>query len=209
MRDPKTLAFSILRPWPEIHLRPDNPLQDAQGWFNWTIRLHRRPHFNLYISPFIEIGKYQLYFPEIIGIWHTDPLGDVGPPCHGRKWWKYHLTHLSIQWTFWQSFVQNHITKCAWCGKKSSKELGRVNHSDGRTRYHAECSSEASNAYHAHDPYKCYPCKQKLLPEITLLMPYEQRELLDSLRVQVELGLMHKTAAVALYNKKKLATKWL
>lgn len=203
MRDPMTLAYSIKRPWPDIRTRIDSPRNDARGWFNWTVRLHRKPYPNLYISPFVYVGKYELYFPEIIGIWHTDPLGDAGPPCHGRKFWKFHIQHMSIQWSFWQNFVQKHITKCSWCGGKSNKEQGRVNHTSGHMRCHALCLSAFINSLHDHDPATCYMCKQKRLPEIRPNMPYEQRELLDGLRVQIELGLMDTTKAVSLYNLRK------
>jgi len=158
MRDPMTLAHRIVKPIPKVSRRRSSPVDDARGWFNWTVRLHRKPYWNLYVSPFIYIGKYELYFESFIDIWHTDPLGDAGPACHGRKFWKWHIHHLSISPSFWYDFRQKHITRCAWCGKKSSKELGRVNHSDGRTVYHAACQSEAHKHFHSHDPRGCYAC---------------------------------------------------
>lgn len=158
MRDPMTLAHRLVKPIPQI--RKQNELQQNRygKGFHWTIRLHRKPYLNLYVSPFIYAFGYELYFSSFIEIWHTDPLGDAGPPCHGRKFWKWHIHHLSISPSFWYDFRQKHITRCAWCGKKSNKELGRVNHSDGRTVYHAQCSSDARRHLHDHDPRQCYNC---------------------------------------------------
>lgn len=158
MRDPMTLAHRIVKPIPQIHKRRPSMADDARGWFHWQMRIFSK---NRYISPFIYIGKYELYFSSFIEIWHTDPLGDAGPACHGRKHWKWHIHHMSISPSFWYDYRQKHITKCAWCGKKSSKELGRVNHSDGRTVYHSSCQSEQHKAHHAHDPRGCYNCSGK------------------------------------------------
>lgn len=175
MRDPMTLAHRIVNPIPKVSKRRPSMADDARGWFNWTIRLHTKPYPNLCISPFVYIGKYELYFESFIDIWHTDPKGDAGPPCHGRKFWKWHLHHLSISPSFWYNFRQKHITKCAWCGKKSSKELGRVNHSDHRTVYHSACMSEKSREYHAHDPKGCYNCSGKSSFEYNRKKAYDQR----------------------------------
>lgn len=157
MRDPMTLVLSIKNPIPKINLRRSSPADDARGWFHWQMRLFsKRP----YISPFIYIGKYELYFDEIIGIWHTDPRGDVGPPCHGRKYWRWHIHHMSVKPTFYYAFIQRHITKCAWCGNQSNKDQGRVNHRTGNITCHAECLSTYIESLHSHDPSTCYRCKR-------------------------------------------------
>lgn len=155
MRDPMTLAYRIVKPIPQIRKQNEREHDRYGNGFHWQMRIFSRRR---YISPFIYIFGYELYFSSFIEIWHRDPLGDIGPPCHGRRWWKLHIHHMSISPSFWYDFRQKHITRCAWCGKKSSKELGRVNHSDGRTVYHAQCSSEAHKALHAHDPRECYNC---------------------------------------------------
>lgn len=163
MRDPKTLAHRIVKPMPTITKQSELQHRRYGNGFSWAIRLHRKPYPNLYISPFIYVFGYELYFSSFIEIWHTDPKGDIGPPCHGRKFWKLHIHHMSISPSFWYDFRQKHITRCAWCGKKSSKELGRVNHSDGRTVYHAACSTAAHKALHDHHPAECYYCSGSIV----------------------------------------------
>lgn len=158
MHDPMTLAHRIPNPIPRIsknkHL--GHGTHNDKRW-GWQIRI--KPFAkHTYISPFVYIAGYELYFDSLVDIWHTDPRGDAGPACHGRKHWKWHIHHMSIQWTFIQRYIQRHITKCAWCGKKSSKELGLVNHSDHRTVYHSKCMSEKSKEFHRHDPQGCYNC---------------------------------------------------
>lgn len=168
MRDPSTLAHRIVSPFPTIRKQTDRE-RERYGHglgFHWQVRLRPFAKHN-YISPFIYVFGREIYFHSFIEIWHTDPLGDAGPACHGRKHWKWHIHHMRVSPSFWYDFKQKHITKCAWCGKKSSKELGRVNHSDGRTVYHATCSSEASKAHHAHDPRGCYACSGNSAWEFT------------------------------------------
>lgn len=175
MHDPMTLAHRIVNPIPKVSKRLPSPVNDALGRFKWTIRLRTKPYPHLYISPFIYIGKYELYFESLLDIWHTDPKGDIGPPCHGRKYWKWHIHHMSVKFPPWYDFKQKHINKCAWCGKKYNKELGRVNHSDGRRVYHSQCSTEAHKAHHAHDPRGCYNCSGKSSFEYNRKKDYDQR----------------------------------
>ena len=161
MNDPMTLAHRIVSPIPTIRRKNKLGMRaDRNKRFSWTVRLKPFAKHN-YISPYIYLFGYELYFHSFIDIWHTDPKGDAGPACHGRKHWKWHIHHMSISPVFWYNFRQKHITRCAWCGKKSSKELGRVNHSDHRTVYHSQCMSEHSKAWHAHDPATCWNCKQR------------------------------------------------
>lgn len=47
------------------------------------------------------------------------------------------------------------------------------------------------------------------LPELNPNMPADQRRVIESLRVNVSLGLMTAHRAVALYNKRKRAARWL
>lgn len=159
MRDPMTLAHRLVKPIPQIRRQNERELDRYGKGFHWQMRI--RPFSkHTYISPFIYVFGFELYFSSFIEIWHTDPLGDAGPACHGRKHWRWHIHHMSISPSFWYDFRQKHITRCAWCGKKSSKELGRVNHSNGirGVVYHSECMSEFSKHHHAHDPRGCYAC---------------------------------------------------
>jgi hypothetical protein len=172
MRDPKTLAHRIVKPIPSIRKQNEREHDRYGNGFHWQMRIFsRRRH----ISPFIYVFGYELYFDSFIEIWHTDPLGDIGPPCHGRKWWRLHLHHMSISPSFWYDFRQKHITRCSWCRKKSSKELGRVNHSNGTGIYHSKCMSEFSEYYHSHDPRGCYACSGKSAFEFNRKKEYDQR----------------------------------
>lgn len=210
MHDPSTLAHRIM--WPIPHVRKNNHLGGRnKPKFGWQVRIWPFAH-HTYISPFVYLFGYELYFDSMVDIWHVDPRGDAGPACHGRKHWKWHIHHMRIQWSFWQSFVQKHITKCAWCGNKSNKEQGRVNHATGHMRCHAKCLSQYIDSMHEHDPATCYNCKQKKLPTIHPAMPADQRELLDSLRVELDLGLVQLAAAIRVYNQRKNSkdgAKWL
>lgn len=212
MHDPSTLAHSIKRPWPKIRVLNGRELEKYGSGFHWQIRPFG------YVSPFIYIFGRELYFPAIIEIWHTDPLGDSGPACHGRKHWKWHFNHMRIRLSFWYDFLQAQIDRCAWCGKKSTGkmangELGRVNHSDGRATYHSACLDAKNNAYHAHDPNKCWNCEQNTkvvyLPLLQRYMPAEQYRIVESLRMNVDLGFMGQETAIAIYNKRKRAARWL
>lgn len=110
-----------------------------------------------------------MYAPEtlvtsnvLLQIWHIDPKGDSGPPCHDKGNWKLHIRHWSIKPpVWWYSFKWKHLERCAYCGKRGSKELGRVDTSDGRRHYHSSCLGEQSQAYHRHDPNTCWNCKSK------------------------------------------------
>lgn len=176
MHDPSTLAHRIVWIVPKITKRKPSARDDARGWFQWTVRLRPFAKHN-YISPFIYIGKYELYFSSFIEIWHTYPKGDAGPACHGRKHWKWHIHHMRIAPSFWYDFRQKHITRCAHCGKKSSKELGRVNHSYGvrGVSYHSACMTAHSNAIHEHDPRGCYRCSGKSSFEFKRKQAYKRR----------------------------------
>lgn len=159
MHDPMTLVMSIKKPIPRISKKYVGRRQDDQRKFSWQVRLRPFAKHN-YISPFIYLFGYELYFEDFLQVWHTDPLGDAGPACHGRKHWKWHIHHMSISPSFWYDFRQKHIARCAYCGKKSSKELGRVNHSNGVrfVAYHSSCMSKMHKEHHEHDPRGCYAC---------------------------------------------------
>jgi hypothetical protein len=228
MHSPEVLAFSIVNPWPTVHKQPigrNNP--------KWALPIRRRDDGSFYITRFAYVNGMELYFSSLIDIWHMEPGGkDSGTVCKHRitdkdgkfvKWshaWKWHVWHWKATPVFWYDFVRRYITKCSWCGKKSSKELGPVNHSNGRTVFHRDCSTEQHKAHHAHDPRACYACSgkssfdynrdavAKTLPAINPFMPQPQRAALDGLRVLTGLGLMKQGDAVKTYFEKKKAAEW-
>lgn len=158
MHDPMTLAHRIPNPIPRIsknkHLGHGNHKDKRWGW---QVRFKPFSKHN-YFSPFVYIAGYELYFDSLVDIWHTDPRGDAGPACHGRKHWKWHIQHMSIKWVFIQRFVKRHITRCAWCNGKSDKKLGMVHFSNGRVVFHEKCYSEHDRMIHDHNPQGCYRC---------------------------------------------------
>lgn len=163
MHDPMTRARSLWSPIPEVRKQTEKERYRYGKRFNWQVTLRKK---NSYFSPFVYVLGYRLYFHSFIELWHTDPKGDAGPACHGRKYWKWHLHHMDISFSSWKRFKQRHITRCAWCGKKSNKELGLVNHQSlNGLLYHAKCTGESYKSYHAHDPRKCYNCKPKVMKE--------------------------------------------
>lgn len=161
MHDPMTRAHRIMWPIPRIS-KKDKLGGRFEPNFGWQVNIWPFSK-HTYFSPFVYLFGYELYFTSFIEFWHTDPRGDAGPACHGRKHWKWHIHHMSISPSFWYRFKQKYITRCMYCAKKSNKELGLVNHSDGRkgTAYHASCMSEMSKHYHSHDPRGCYTCSGK------------------------------------------------
>lgn len=221
MHDPMTLAHRIM--WPIPRISKKQQLGGRQNpKFGWQARVWPFAH-HTYFSPFVYLFGYELYFSSMVDIWHTDPKGDAGPACHGRKHWKWHIHHMSVKLPIYYDFMQKHVTRCSWCRQKSSKELGRVNHSNGTGVYHSKCMTEYSTHYHQHDPRGCYACSGKAafdfnrnggaqlttLPEVLPVMPANQRRALSSLHTMVNLGLLPYDKAVKRYNSQKEKAKWL
>jgi hypothetical protein len=100
---------------------------------------------------------------KLFQLWHVDPKGDSGPPCHDKGNWKLHVRHYDFKYPTWfYVFRRNKITRCAYCGDKGTKS-NPVNFSnyDGRVSYHSGCLAKQSKHFHMHDPATCWPCQQK------------------------------------------------
>lgn len=138
MHDPLVVAFEIRRPWPQRS------------------------------GPFWMLAGRCWYWPALITVWHREPGGkDSGTVCrHYRrtqgvdgKWhttvlhaWRWHVHHWRIQVHPLQALRRWALTRCAWCGGRSSTgDAVNVSHSwDGpRGRwwrgesglFHRDCSS--------------------------------------------------------------------
>lgn len=173
MHSPEVLAWSILRPWPKISKRRESPVNDARGKVQIKLGSH-----------FWYVGKYELYFPSIIDVWHIEPGGkDSLTVCKDRirdedgkfvRWshaWKWHFWHYKVSWSFIYGWRRRLLTRCAECGGPSRKG-NVVNHSfGGRSKmpiylgehglYHSECMAKVSKRQHEHDPRSCYGCSGK------------------------------------------------
>lgn len=102
------------------------------------------------------------HWPTLITVWHKDPLGDVGPPCHNRRHWRLHVHHMKIHFDFWNAWWRRHFTHCAWCNGRWSKDdpLNFGIMGDDRT-FHQGCLTKYTNQIHAHNPNDCWPCQHK------------------------------------------------
>lgn len=242
MRSPEVLAFSIVRPWPQISKQPmrrNSP--------KWRLPIVRRDDGSFYISRFAYANGYELFFPSMFDIWHIEPGGmDSGTVCKHRvndtagkfvRWskaWKWHVWHWQISPVFIYDIRRRLLTRCAECGGADRKG-NRVNHSDGgfggRPKvpiwcgevhlFHADCLAKLSKQRHTHDPRGCYACSgatsfdfnrrdamPHTLPAINPFMPPKQRELLSSLKISMDLGLVTQEAAIKSYMAKKKAAIW-
>lgn len=105
----------------------------------------------------------QITSNKLFQLWHIDPKGDSGPPCHDAGNWKLHVRHWHFKRPVWiYSLMWKHLVKCGWCGNRGNKELGRVDVSDHDGKhYHSKCISEKSRHYHSHDPATCWNCKSR------------------------------------------------
>lgn len=78
---------------------------------------------------------------KLFQLWHIDPKGDSGPPCHNGGNWKLHIKHWHFKIPVWiYSFRWNHIEKCASCGQRGSQK-NPVNNCDwdGSKHWHSGC----------------------------------------------------------------------
>lgn len=138
MHDPLTVAFEIPRPWPETADWCTE--QAARTGTRWRIG-----------GPFWVVAGRGLYFPGLITVWHRDPSGYDDTACR-RKRWRLHIHHWRLQVHPLQQLRRRLLTRCAWCGGRSTKG-DSVNHShtwDGpRSRwwqgekglFHSDCSA--------------------------------------------------------------------
>lgn len=126
MHDPLVVAFEIRRPWPKCS-RPRNG-DGTPAPPSW-------------------------YWPSIITVWHHEPGGhDSGEICkHYRRdpvgdgehritvtnAWRFHVHHWRIQVHALQTLRRRVLTRCAWCGGRSSKhDPVNVSHSWDGPRGH-------------------------------------------------------------------------
>lgn len=135
MHSPEVVAFNIRRPWP----KRDKTFDRRRQW-SW------RP-------PYFTFAGREWRFPELITVWHNEPGGhDALSVCGRQSHWQWHVHHWSIQIHPLQVWRRRLLTRCEWCGGRSTKG-DSVNHShtwDGvhspwwrgeRGLYHADCSS--------------------------------------------------------------------
>lgn len=120
MHDPLTVAFEIRRPWPR-----------ATGC---TVKNAPRWSFR---GCFWMVAGRRFYWPSLITVWHREPGGrDSGDVCkHYRreqqpdgKWkttylngWRWHIHHWKIQVSPLQHLRRWALTRCSWCGGRSTK----------------------------------------------------------------------------------------
>lgn len=137
MHDPMVVAFDIRRPWPEIHkLRKGDPRASWRG---------RR-------GSFVFVAGRELWWPPIVTVWHVEPGGaDALTVCDSRGRWQWHVHHWRIQVQPLQRLRRVLLTRCAYCGGRSTK-AAPVNTAMGwhterapwwrgeRGLYHAACS---------------------------------------------------------------------
>lgn len=121
MHDPLVVAFEIRRPWPR---REKHPLTRHTG--RWEIQ-----------GAFWTLAGLHLYWPSLITVWHVEPRGhDSGTVCpHFRRYrdedaewqtkvlhgWRWHVHHWRIQVHPLQELRRRLLTRCAWCGGRSTK----------------------------------------------------------------------------------------
>jgi hypothetical protein len=97
MHDPDAVAFEIPRPWPERR----------------RLAGHR-------------------YWPAMVTVWHREPRGhDSGEVClHYRRdgetvtvlnGWRWHVHHWRVQFPALRKMRRRLLTRCAWCGGRSTK----------------------------------------------------------------------------------------
>lgn len=149
--------------------------------------------------------------------------------------WKWHFWHYKVSWSFIYGWRRRLLTRCAECGGPDRKG-NRVNVSnggwDGRPKvpiwcgevhlFHSECLSKLNKRHHDHDPRGCYACSGKAsfdfkrqaatqhkLPPVSRDMPPEQRRVLESLNLAVQMRVLPYERALETYNNKRKAARWL
>jgi hypothetical protein len=147
MHDPLTVAFEIARPWPHRYSR----ILKTSGGVNigWK---------RLWV-----VGSHEYYWPDMVIVWHVEPGGhDAGSVCGHRSHWRWHVHHYRLQLPPLQDLRRRLLTRCAWCGGRSTK-ANPVNVSPGwgsektpfwrgeRNLFHRLCMS----VHHAHQICLC------------------------------------------------------
>lgn len=104
MHDDHTVAFTVLRPWPEVRRQRGRPVPWRWG------------------SPFVNIAGRELYFPPLITVWHVEPNnGDTRPQPCGDPHWRRHVRHWKFQVHPLQTLRRRALTRCEWCHGRSTK----------------------------------------------------------------------------------------
>lgn len=184
MHDPLTVAFQISRPWPQ---RTNLPAV-SDICVRWQIRLrhdhtsgcedsppHRAGAFPWWkpgsYSHFWRLAGRDFYWPPMVIVWHQEPGGHDSLSVCGRRpdgsrsprrLWRWHVWHWRPTCPPLQELRRRLLTRCAWCGGRSSKkDLVNVSHSwDGprgrwwhgeRGLFHMDCSGIHS----AHETCVC------------------------------------------------------
>jgi hypothetical protein len=114
MHDPMVLALSIRRPFPRIKRRSKTRVQVTPFRFG---------------SCFWYVGRFELYWPSVIDVWHDEPggrdSGEVcGYPARGRKlprWLFVHRSHLHVNIIPIRAWNRRLYQRCAHCKGKSRK----------------------------------------------------------------------------------------
>jgi hypothetical protein len=135
VHSPEVVVFSINRPFPKISKRY-GPNRSTKIGFR----------------QFWYIGKWELYFPSSITVWHNEPDGeDSGTVCkgmgsseltwHNVKWAIKHRKHLEIQVESVRSLHRWITDRCEGCGGKFSRHEPRFSFgwSCEREVYHNVC----------------------------------------------------------------------
>jgi hypothetical protein len=183
MHDPLVVAFEIRRPWPSrsnFGRKPGVRWSFGKHRHDCTDRCEHKPDdvrkFPWWKpsswSPFWTLAGRGYYFPSLMTIWHREPGGhNSGTVCpHFVRWrgpggewrmrslpgWRFHVHHWKIQLPPLQELRRRLLTRCCWCGGRSTKRNPvNVSHQWDRARgerwwrgeqglWHAGCSS-ASN----------------------------------------------------------------
>jgi hypothetical protein len=183
MHDPDAVAFNLVRPWPRRAIA-----SHADAGVRWQMRYrhrctdpstcdgcHGRTNAEMFpwwkpssYSRFWTIAGIRLYWPDLITVWHHDPGGyDHGDVCKRGSHWKLHLHHMHVQVHPLQELRRRLLTRCAWCGGRSTKNAPvNVSHEwDGERGpwwkgepglFHSDCSS-------AHNAHRTCLCDDPLL----------------------------------------------
>lgn len=162
MHDPLTVAFDIIRPWPQR-----TSMRATSDDVRWRIRHHHEhwtaapdscgcpsPDHNPFpwwrprsYSRFWRLAGRDYFWPAIVTIWHREPGGhdslsvcsrryqDKRGGWHYTKTWRWHVHHWKIQVAPLQHLRRSLLTRCEVCGGKSVKgHLVNVSHSWDRPK---------------------------------------------------------------------------
>lgn len=142
MHDPLVVAFDIHMPIPRR-----SSLSTVGSTHRWGIRARRRTnpeHLGHRVYPWWRPAGYRVYLSgheyhlrRLATVWHVEPDGrDSGEVCkHYRReqqpdgtWsttvlngWRWHIHHWRIQIPALQALRRRLLTRCAWCGGRSTK----------------------------------------------------------------------------------------